>query len=267
MTEYEMRKAAKECIQKCFEKDTEVMIDESIMRIKSVMFYVYDLIYFGNKILISKQTLDKIKSYSERNENRTMTTNAKYLLENMERDEYENYKIVDVSKEEGKTSAKKLANYLTKNKDVVYLLESRFYYQKLIELGLEKQVKLVDLKIKISSFAKDRTVEFATIGAIQHENGKMFLTNRPGDDTIFRVYDASGKEKNGETIEVEVNDIVLVRSDKKRKYSFNLCKVITHHTRHHAIHIIWTDIVKGCGINFYVERLEDKYKKLILENL
>lgn len=264
MTEYETRKAAKECIQKCFEKDTEVMIDESIMRIRSVMFYVYDLIYFGNKIIISKHTLNKIKSY--RNQEGTMSTNAKYLLENMERDEYENYQIVDISKEKGHTSAKKLANYLAKNKQIVYLLESKYYYEKLKEFGVEKQLKLIDVKTKISSFAKDRNVEFATIGAIQHENGKMFLINRPGD-TIFKVYDDSGKEKKGETIEVEVNDIVLVRSDKKKKYSFNLCKVITHHTRHQAIHIIWTDIVKGCGTNFYVERLEDKYRRIILENL
>lgn len=266
MREYEMEIAVKECIQRCFKEDTKVMIDESIMRIEGIMFYIYDLIYFGNKIIISKQTLDKIKSYSKRKYKRIMSANAKYLLENIERDEYGNYEIVDISKENGDTSAKKLKNYLAKNKHIVYLLESKQYYQKLIELGLIEQLKLLDLKMQIKSFCKSRTVEFATIGAIQHENGKMLLSNRPGD-TIFKVYDDSGKEKEGEVIEVEVNDIVLIRSNKNTKYSFNLCKVITHHSRHQAIHIIWTDIVKGHGTNFYVERLEDKYRRMILDNV
>ena len=90
MREHEIEIAAKACIEGCFEADTKVMIDESIMRIESIMFYIYDLIYFGNKIIISKQTLDKIKLYSKMKHRRIMSANAKYLLQNIKKDEYGN---------------------------------------------------------------------------------------------------------------------------------------------------------------------------------
>lgn len=265
LREHELKTAAKECLENYFEEDRKIMIDESIMRIKSIMFYIYDLIYFGNKIIISKQTLEKIKDYSKRKYKRIMSDNSQYLLENMKRDKYGNYEIVDISKEDGNTSAKKLGSYLAKNKHVMYFLESKKHYEKLAEMGLKEQLKLLDFKMKVTSLCKSKSIKFITIGAIEHKNGKMFLSNRPGD-TVFKVYDNAGKEKKGEVVEVEVNDIVLIRSNKNMIYSFNLCKVITQHSRNQAINIIWTDIAKGHKTNFYVERLEDKYRKMILDN-
>lgn len=265
--EQEIRKAAKECIRTCFEEDTEVMLDESIFRIKSIMFYIYDLVYFGNKIIISKQTFEKMKLYKRMKHKRILSTNAEYLLEVIEKDTYGNYRIVDLSKENAGSSAEKLSNYLKKNKNIVYLLESQKYHQRLVELGVGEQLKLLKLRMKINSLIKSRTVEFVTIGAIQHIDGKMLLSNRPGDTTIFRAYDEFGKIKEGEVVEVKEGDIVLIRSEKKTKHSFIISQVVTRHSRHQAVSIIWTDIAKGHKTNFYVEKLEEKYKQIILQNV
>ena len=43
-------KIIQQCVENYFLEDKIVMLDESLMRIKGIMFYIYDLIYFGNKI-------------------------------------------------------------------------------------------------------------------------------------------------------------------------------------------------------------------------
>ena len=97
MREYEISKAAKHCVKDYFEQDKKVMIDESVMRIKGFIFYIYDLIFFGNKIIISKDTLEKIRKSKNRITYKVYSDNCTYLLANMEKDEYQNYDVVDIS--------------------------------------------------------------------------------------------------------------------------------------------------------------------------
>lgn len=265
MREHEIKMVAKECIKNYFKEDRIVMLDESVMRIKGGIFYIYDLIFFGNKIVISTDTLKKIKKSKNRITNKTLSDNCSYLLENIKRDKYANYDIVDIRKY-GATPVERIANYLKEHKKVIYLLESKKFYDKLVQEDLADRLKLLVINRKIASLCKNEEVEFQTLGFVMHKDNKMFFESLPGDG-IVKIYDHAGQEKKGDDIEVKVGDIILIRSDKNTKYAFNLYEIVTRHSRNFAIKIIWTDIVKGESTNFYVEKLNEKYKKLIKDNV
>lgn len=264
MREHEINKATKDCIKNYFKADKRVMIDESLMRIKGFIFYIYDLIFFGNKIIISEKTLKIIEKSKSRITYKVYADNCSYLLKNMEKDEYNNYTIVDLE-QYGKSSYERLVNYLQENPDVLYFLVNRKLYNKLVNEGLKDRLKLFEVGMKITSLCKNKAIKFETLGFIKHEDEKMFFQDRP-NETLIKVYDSRGKEKEGEIIEVEINDIILTRSNKNTKYSFNLYKIVTSHSRNFAIKIIWTDMLKGEKTNFYVKKLDYKYQKMIEDN-
>ena len=264
MREHEINKVTKECVKNYFQGDKKVMIDESLMRIKGFILYIYDLIFFGNKIIISSKTLKKIKKSKSRITYKVYSDNCTYLLKNMEKDEYQNYIIVDLD-EYGKSFYEKLAKYLQENPDVVYFLANRKLYDKLVNKGLKERLKLLEVSMKFTSLCKNKIAKFTTLGFVKHEDGKMFFQDRQ-NETLIKVYNSQGEEKKGETIEIEINDVILTRSNKNTKYSFNLYKVVTRHSRNFAVNIIWTDILKGEKTNFYVKKLDYKYQKMIENN-
>lgn len=264
MVEHEINKVAKDCTKNYFKEDKKVMLDESLMRIKGFIFYIYDLIFFGNKLIISKDTLKKLEISKNRITYKVYADNCTYILKNMEKDEYQNYTIVDLNLY-GDSSYGKLVNYLKENSEVVYLLANRKLYNKLVNDGLKNRLKLFEVGMEITSLCRIKSVKFATLGFIKHKDGKLFFQNSK-DEPLIKVYNNRGEEKKGETIDIEINDIILTRSNKITKYSFNLYKIITKHTRNFAIRIIWTDILKGEKTNFYLQKLDYKYQKMIEDN-
>ena len=257
-------KIIRQSVENYFLEDRIVMLDESLMRIKGVMFFIYDLIYFGNKIVVSEEMIKKLELYRNRIAFQVLSNNSSYLLESIKKDRRDNYIIVDIS-EYGKKSSQRIINYLKENDNIIYLLESKKFYDRLKKEGVE-QLKLLDIKEKILSFCKNRDIKFETIGMIKHEKTRMCITKKM-NDALVKVYEPSGKEKEGNTIVIDVNDLILIRSEKKIKYSFNLYRIISRHTRHQAVKILWTDIEKGTQSNFYVDRLEEKYQNIIKENV
>ena len=94
----------------------------------------------------------------------------------------------------------------------------------------------------------------------------MFFEKNPRE-SIIKVYSKSGEEKQfDEFVELKVNDIILTRGDKEVKYSFNIYQIVTSHSRNFAVRIIWTDLLKGHKTNFYVEKLDYIYRKIIEDN-
>lgn len=258
-------KLIQRCVEDYFLEDKIVMLDESLMRIKGVIFYIYDLIYFGNKIVISKDTLNKIKKYSKRITSKLFSNNASYLLESIKKDKEGNYKIIDLS-QYGKQSSERLINYLKEKDNIIYLLESEKFYTTLKEEGIEHQLKLLETRTKIFSVCKNYSSKFATLEIIKYEKKRMFIA-RNVKDTLVKVYKASGEEKEGDKIEINVNDILLTRYEKNTKYIFYIYRIISRHSKHQAVKILWTDIEKGAQSNFYVDKLEEMYQNIIKENV
>lgn len=259
-------KIIKRCVEDYFLEDRIVMLDESLMRIKGVIFYIYDLIYFGNKIVISEDTLNKIKKYSRRITSKLFSNNASYLLDSIKKDKEGNYKIIDLS-QYGEKSSERLINYLKENDNIIYLLESEKFYTTLKEEGLVHQLKLLETRTKIFSVCKNYSSKFATLEIIKHEKKRMFIIAKNVKDAIVKVYKSSGKEKEGDNIEINVDDIILTRYERNTKYIFYVYRIISRHSKHQAVKILWTDIEKGVQSNFYVEKLEEMYKKIIQENI
>ena len=263
----ELKQLKKQSTENYFKEDKIVMLDESLMRIKSIMFYLYDLIFFGNKIIIPKEMLKRVEANKKRLTYKILSDNSNYLLKAMEKDKelgYQNYQVVDIGNK-GKKFEERVYQYLKNNPNVVYLLESQKTYDYLKQKGLSGRVKLLKREMRIMSICKNKASYFSTLGFVVHEDGKMYIIKRPGS-TLIKVYDKDDNEKIGEKIEVEVKDTVLVRSTKDLKYSFNIYEVISRHTRNSAVKIIWTDMMKGQTTNFYIKKLDEKYQKMIADN-
>lgn len=261
----ENQKAAKQCVRDYFLEDKIVMIDESIMRIRGIMFYIYDLIYFGNKIIISKETLTRLKKKKRGTTFRMLSKNISYLLESIENDEYGNYQIVDIENY-GTTHIQRITNYLKENINIIYLLENKKLYEGFIRDEINNQLKLLETTMKITSLCKNRAVRFETLGMITRDREKMIISKRP-EGTLVKIYNPLGKEKEGNEVEIDVNDIILIISDKGIINYYDLYWVVSRHSRHQAIKILWVHIPKGEKTNFYLERIEEKYKKIIKENI
>ena len=257
----EIEKAVNICIRNYFEEDLEVLLDESILRIKGGIFYIYDLIFFGNKIVLFEETLEIIKDARSIFSN-NFTKNCEYLLENIEKDTYGNY-IVISKNQYGGNKIQKVSNYLRENESVIYLLENQKLYFKLVKEGLEERIKLLSSNRKIVSLCKNKMVRFETLGFILHKDGEMLLKGQK-ENEIIKVYLGSGEEKNEYVI--RIGDIILLRVDKIIKYSFHMYKIVTKHSRHFAVQIIWTELMKGEKTNFYIQRLEPKYRNIISDN-
>lgn len=61
---------------------------------------------------------------------------------------------------------------------------------------------------------------------------KQNVFERRPEENLVKVYSKSGEEKQfDKTIEIEVNDIILTRTDKEIKYSFNIYQIVTRHHR------------------------------------
>lgn len=263
MKKHEIDNAIKHSRKNCFEEDKRVMLDESVMRAKGGIFYIYDLIFFGNKIIISTETMKKIKR--SKITYKIYSNNCTYLLESIEKDSHGNYEFVDIDGYEG-SKISKLIHYLRENENVIYLLTNRKLYEKLTIIGLKNRIILLDENMKYPSLCRNHSAMFVTLGFVKHKESRMFFERR-SEGTLIKVYSKSGEERQFDrSVELEVNDIILTRTDKEIKYCFNIYQIVTRHSRNFAVKIIWTDMLKGEKTNFYVERLDYIYRKIIADN-
>ena len=139
----ENQKAAKQCVRDYFLEDKIVMLDESIMRIRGIMFYIKDLIFFGNKIVISEETMSRLEKKRKTTTFRMLSRNISSLFKHIEGDEYGNYRIVSFE-DNGVKYSQKVANYLKKNNNTVYLLENTKVYELLRKNGIDTQLVLLE---------------------------------------------------------------------------------------------------------------------------
>ena len=261
----ENQKAAKQCVRDYFLEDKIVMLDESIMRIRGIMFYIKDLIFFGNKIVISEETMSRLEKKRKTTTFRMLSRNISSLFKHIEGDEYGNYRIVSFEDNRVKYS-QKVANYLKKNNNTVYLLENTKVYELLRKNGIDTQLVLLEKTFKVDPLFERRRIRFETLGMITHDSEKMIISKR-SEGAVVKVYNSSGNEKEGNEIEIDVNDIVLIISNKGIIKCYNLYWIVSRHSRHQAIRLLFIHIPEGEKTNFYLERIEEKYRNIIKENI
>lgn len=265
--ENEKEREIKRCLKTCYKEDKRIMFDESMLRIKGITLYIYDLIYFGNKIIISSSMVAKAKVGKGRVTYKIYSDNCKYLLQSIDTDTYDDYNIVDMSKY-GDSEIKRLIGFLKENPDVIYFLTNARIYNILLKEGLKNAIKFFELNTTIHAICRKQDIKYDTLGFVYREDGKMYFKTRT-KDVVIKAFTDSGiekSEKEGKPVQISVGDIILTRNNRETKYTFNLYKIVSNHTRHFAVHIIWTDIAKGENTNFYVKRLEEMYQRIISNN-
>lgn len=268
MDEKQMRVLLREFIKEYYEEDKRILIDISILKINCIVFLLYDLIFFGNKIILAKETFyailkeSKKKSYDKRSQ--IIIKNANYLIERIKKDEKGNYQIIKMKKSKG-GKIQSVCNFLKQNEDAIYYLSDMHTYQKLRDNGLSKQLNFIEIGKSILDPFKDKNFKFETIGALKFENEKMLIY--PKENPIIKVYNQKGKERTNAVQEVKIRDYVLIIGKKEDKVSYNLYQVVSRHTKHHAIRIIWTDLKKGQKTNKYIDRLPYQFRVMIQDNI
>lgn len=260
MREKEMKVLIRDCLREYHSEDKKILIDISVLQITCVTYFLYNLIFFGNKIIIFKETVKEMLEIKKRiytnKEEEIFVRNAGYLLQNIETDKYSNYEII-----EKKGSYRE---FLLENPDYILYLADLKLYNELIENGFKERLNLLQKgMIEVNPF-KNRSFKFETIGAIYFEGKTMLIKKKEG--VLIKVYNSKGREKEQCIKEVKPRDIVLIRGEKDEKYSFNLYIIVSSHSRNQAVKIIWTDLGKFEKSNKYIDRLPYQYRKIILDN-
>ncbi len=262
------------CLKEYFNEDKEILVDADSLEVTCFPYYMYNLIFFGNKILFSQRSIEIMQRYAKKNvkdmQRNIRNTNCRYILEYIEKkgEIWQNCcKVISMEKY-GEARLEQVYNFLEAGKNRLYCTANEKVYTLLCERGIAKErIILVEMgKVEVSPF-KNRFIKFETIGAIKFQNGKMVIRNKnyQGNVTI-KVYNSNGEERKNSEKEVKVNDLVIIKNDKPNINTIGLYEVISKHTRNHALKVIWTDIEKGQNTNKYVKRLPNLYQRLISEN-
>ena len=265
------RNLLKKCLHDYYEEDKKILLDKSVIQITSSTFLIYNLIYFGNKIFIPKETIKGWKKKSRQSPNskshEIKINNAKYFLDKINQDERNNFNIID---SQGETYYFKIKNYLTENPNCIFYLADLNLYNRLKDEGISNnQLYLLEEGFKETNPYEDYLLKFETIGALSFENGKMVIY--PKDNFIIKVYNSKGNERLGTVKEVKIKDYVLIKkekdSQKGKVFTYKLFQIVSKHTRNHSIKIIWTDLHVGEKTNKYIESLPYICQKIIEENV
>lgn len=256
----------KECLREYYSEDKIIVIDSSTIQIAAINFIIYNLIFFGNKIVLFKDSFDQIVEISKEKpickKEEIKINNAKYLLEAIKTDERGNYKIISPKTKANRKQT--IINFLKENANAIFYLSNIILYKELKKEKLESQLYFLEMgKVEVNPF-QSREFKFETIGAVQFEREKMFIEEK--DNCLIKVYNQKGEEKIGKIKDVQVNDYVLIRAKKEGTYSFNLFQIVSKHSRNFATLIIWTDLKNGKKTNKYIDRLSYIFRRMILEN-
>lgn len=268
MNEKEMRTLVRDCLDSYYQEDKKILIDASITQIIYGNFLLYNLIFFGNKVILSKQTYDAILKESKKEikdkRSEISVKNAGYLIDAMKKDERDNYQIIEMESY-GNTKVQMIRNFLKQDSDVELYLSDLFLYESLRDRSINNQLNFMVEGIREVDPFRSKIFKFETVGAIKFEEEKMFIYERKG--TTIKVFNKKYIEKQETVKEIKPRDYVLIIGHKEDGYSFNFYQIVSRHTRNHAIRIIWTDLKFGQKTNKYIDRLPYQYKKMILDNV
>ena len=270
MNEKEMKSLVRDCLKQYYEEDKKILIHSSIVNITSSTYLLYNLVFFRNKIYLEDKTFRMLQSITKqevtREKDRIRVKNAEYILEAIKRDrdtDYHNYTVINMD-EYGDTQESRIYNFLKENPDVIFYLANNDLYSRLKETDIVTQVVYLEKGFKEVNPYRSKIFKFETIGAIRFEEEKMLIAKK--DNVILKVFNQKGEERTEEITEVKPRDYILIIGQKENVDSINLYQVVSRHTRNYAIRIIWTDLRKGQESNKYIDRLDYKYRKMILDS-
>ncbi len=275
--EKERRKIVKECLKEYYDEDKKILIDASILQATNSIYVIYNLIFFGNKIYYSKETLAEIRKISKKEESsskreKIITDNAIYFLDAVERDnqdEYKNYNEIDMSRY-GSSKKIRIKEFLDQNPDAIFYTAEKRFCEELENSGVErKQVYYYEEgTTEINPF--EGKLKFTTLSSKKSCKNREICVYPSKWKSLIKVYNNRLNEKREDErgkIQLSKRNFLLIRNNKKEVYSFYIYEIVSKHSRNNAIRIIYTELKKGEKTNKYIERLPYMYQKLIIQNI
>lgn len=264
MEQMNRREFVKRCLKDYYEEDKKILIDPSVCKIFCAQYLLGDLIYFGNEILVYREMIETLKDYINSDCSskwkQIRKRNAEGIISKMETDAKAKFNEITLPK--AKNKADRIAEYLRANAEVLFYLADEKLYQDLLEKGFRHQLYFMNEQTTNIRIFK-QGYQYETIGAIQFNNGKMFIFQKEGVE--IKVFDPKGRERTGS--EVKERDFVLLKSNRGNEVTVNrLYQIVSRHTRNHALLIIWTDLKSGERSNEYIQRLPYFLQKIIADN-
>ena len=222
MDERKLKDLVRQCEKEYYQEDKKILIDESITQITCSIYLLYNLIFFGNKVLLSEETYEKLKEISEDDcgcaSKEISSRNAKFILQAIKNDgktTYNDYTIIKMD-EYGENKNERIRNFLLKNPDAIFYFCSNDLYQELNQIEIRNQ--LCPLKkgmVEVNPF-KNRKIRFETIGIVKIQDQKMIVKRK--EEILVKIFNSKGVQKY--TDEVKPRDFLLIRGEKKDdKYS------------------------------------------------
>ncbi len=270
MNHIERNTLVKECNRQYYNKDKKVFVDESCMQITCIVYYIYNLFFFGNTIVLSNGFIKNINRFAKivpKTEKEIIRKrNSNYMLEAIKKDKKEgrnNFEILSFE-EYGTEKVDQVYQFLIENKNGIICTAESKLADKLKLRGIaDKQIAFLQKGMEEVKPFVSRKNRFETIGAIQFDKGRMFIKKR--EKPTIKVYNHAGIEKKGDIVEVKPYDTVLIIEKRNEEITtIILYRVVSFHTRNQALKIIWTDLRPGQKSNKYIDELPEFYRKMII---
>lgn len=237
------------CCREYFSSDQVILIDSSMLRVRTLRDLLQNNTYFGNKILFSKSDVDAYENFTEEANGELVTKNAKEIIRLVNKYPLE-YQVVDI--EEGENG---ILQFLMQNKNVIlYTIEDE------MKETIESHKLRCRKYKKQANIDKDFPKSVRYISLEQVENrGKCNFVKTSKD---IKVYNSSKEELRYEEVKLTENDIILVIKRMEDITKYVIYRVVNYHSKRNLIQIAWTDVKKGSQeINWIPEELVEIIRK------
>jgi len=237
--------------------DMNILLDFSMIFVRKVISIIYSNIFFGNRIYITEETLEKLRKIStdENEYSECKKRSAKLILEMTTYDSESRIRVIAIKNRE-------VAEYVKSQKNMILYVSSISFYANAQKMGV--RVKLYN---KYSGVYNERSINYTTVGALTFdEKSQMCLEDgysKPG--TTKKVYSAKLVEKKGQKVKINVGDYIVIRVEKTKIITLLIYRVVNYHSKNNSIKLIWTDIKKDDVNRFHYKCPE--LEELIIRNL
>lgn len=239
------------CCREYFSSDQIILIDSSMLRVRTLSYLLQNNTYFGNKILFSKNDVDKYVEFTEEVNGELVTKNAKEIIRLVNNYPLE-YQVVEMG--EGKND---ILEFLMQNKDVILYTT---------EENLKEQVEKYKLRCRVykkhANIDKDfpKSVRYVSLEQIQNRGKCNFI--KPSDE--IKVYDSNKQELIYKEVKLTENDIILVIKRMEDITRYIIYRVVNYHSKRNLIQIAWSDVKKGTQ---EIKWIPDEFVEIVRQNL
>lgn len=255
MKEKERNDRIKFCIKEYFMQDEKILLDVTMLELKTLGDLLRNNTFLGNQIYIGKEMIEDREEKHIEEYHGIVRENVE-ILKNRIRKEPEKYILLPISLEKEKN----IIDYLCDHMEVIL-------YTKLER----RKEKIESMDLRARSYRGNvcfewkfvQSVGFCNVPEIYEEEEKLFIRRVPE----IAVYDSNFTRIFFKRIRLRIGNYV-VRMEKigDDRVWYRIYKVVNYHSRSNLIEITSKVILKG-EKKPDLQSIPESFQKMILENL